>query len=182
MPLYTAGHGTRPFEELVVLLGEAGVGRVVDVRRFPGSRRNPHFGREALETALPERGIGYEWWGETLGGRRRSPAGLSRHPAWREPSFGAYADYMDTPGFRDALQGLLDSLSTAPTTAVMCAETLWWHCHRRLIADAAELAGVDVVHLIGAGQRHRHALHPAVRSGRDGWPVYDVGVDRPLTR
>jgi uncharacterized protein (DUF488 family) len=182
MPLYTVGHGTRPQEELVAALHDAAIGRLVDVRRFPGSRRNPHFGREALETALPDFGIAYQWWGETLGGRRRAPTGLSRHPAWREPSFGSYADYMDTPTFRDALRSLLDSLPTAPATAVMCAETLWWRCHRRLIADAAELAGVEVVHLIGTGHRQRHALHPAVRAGSDGWPVYDVGVDRPLIR
>lgn len=197
MQLYTIGHGTRSSEELVAALAAAGVGRLVDVRRYPGSRRNPQFSRDELAEALPASGVGYEWWGEELGGRRRSPGktgsgtaaggtgaspGVSRHPAWQDPAFRAYADYMDTPAFREALVRLTGSLDTAPPAAVMCAETLWWRCHRRLIADAATMRGVEVVHILGPQKTEPHRLNPAARRGDDGWPVYDVGVDRPLVR
>lgn len=179
MVLYTVGHGNRSLDELASILCDGGISRLVDVRRFPGSRRHPHFSRSGLEIELPARGIAYEWWGEELGGRRRSPAAESRHPAWRDPAFRAYADHMDTDEFRQALTGLLAASGDA-RVALMCAETLWWRCHRRLIADASVVRGTPVVHLLGAGRRQDHPLNPAVRVGTDGWPVYDVGVDRPL--
>jgi uncharacterized protein (DUF488 family) len=167
--LFTVGHGTRSVEELASLLADAGVQRLVDVRRFPGSRRHPHLSRASLERSLPAHGLTYEWC-EELGGRRsRAPA--SRHSAWRNQAFGGYADHMDTPAFRGAFARLL----AARPLAVMCAETLWWRCHRRLIADAAHLAGADVVHLVGPGRRESHRLHPAVRADEEGWPVYDGG-------
>lgn len=169
--LYTIGHGTRPVAELVDVLRESGVTTLIDVRRYPASRRNPQFERAHLAAELEAHGITYEWWGEQLGGRRKA-APRSRHPAWREPSFRAYADYMDTDEFKQAFDALLARAGDA-RTAVVCAETLWWKCHRRLLADAATLAGVSVVHL-GAGVPRTHALHPAVRS-EDGRPVYDVG-------
>jgi hypothetical protein len=129
---------------------------------------------------MPEGGVVYEWWGETLGGRRHAlPPDRSRHPAWREAAFRGYADYMDTDEFRRAFTELLDGGRTTPT-AVMCAETVWWRCHRRLLADAAVLRGVDVVHLgIGAEPRP-HVLHPSVRADDDGWPVYDAGTQLSL--
>jgi len=167
--LYTIGHGTRATDELVAVLRDAAVERLVDVRRFPGSRRNPHLSREALERNLP---VAYEWWGEELGGRRRG-APESRHPAWRNDAFRAYADWMDTPVFHDALDRLL--ADERPTT-VMCAETLWWRCHRRLIADAATLRGAEVVHLLDVGQPQAHVLHEAVRPDEEGCPVYDRGT------
>ena len=172
MTLYTVGHGTRTTEELLAVLQSAGVVRLADVRRFPGSRRNPHLSREALAADVP----GYEWWGEELGGRR-SRAAATRHPAWRNDAFRAYADYMDSAAFRDALVRLL---SAPEPTAVMCAETLWWNCHRRLIADAAVSQGVDVVHLLDVGKSQPHKVSDGYRVGDDGWPVYDVGADRPL--
>ena len=167
--LFTVGHGTRTTEELVAVLRDAGVERLVDVRRFPGSRRNPHLSREALAADLP---LAYEWWGEELGGRR-SGGTESRHPAWRNDAFRAYADWMDTPVFRQALDRLLGSVKP---TAVMCAETLWWRCHRRLIADAAVLRGADVRHILGVGDVQPHTLHESVRRDEDGWPVYDAGM------
>lgn len=167
--LFTVGHGTRTTDELVAVLRDAGVELLVDVRRFPGSRRNPHLSREALARDLP---VAYEWWGEELGGRR-SPVPDSRHPAWRNDAFRAYADWTDTPVFREAIARLV--APGTPPTAVMCAETLWWKCHRRLIADAAVVRGVDVTHLLGVGDQQPHPLHEAVRV-EDGWPVYDVGA------
>jgi uncharacterized protein (DUF488 family) len=178
--LYSVGHGNRSLDELVATLAGAGVGRLVDVRRFPGSRRHPQFGRAALEAELPGQGIAYDWRGDALGGRRQPGESASRHPAWRDPAFRAYADHSDTDEFRHAVSDLLDAAATDPPVAVMCAETLWWRCHRRLIADAATVRGATVVHLLGPGRSQAHVLHPSLRVGDDGWPVYDVGVDRPL--
>lgn len=156
-----------------------GVQRLVDVRRYPGSRRHPHLGYEALASALPDLGVTVEWWGEQLGGRRKG-AVASRHTAWRSEVFRAYADHMDSEEFRRAFDRLLASLPEGAPAAVMCAETLWWRCHRRLLADAAVLAGVEVVHLLDERTEHPHPLHPGVRAGDDGRPVYDVGVQGGL--
>jgi uncharacterized protein (DUF488 family) len=148
------GHGARSLDRLLAVLAEGGVARVADVRRYPGSRRHPHFGRAALEESLPAAGVAYEWWGDELGGRRK-PVEPSRHPEWRDPSFRAFADHMDTPEFAAALDRLLAGAGRTPT-AVMCAETLWWKCHRRLIADAVAARGVEVVHLLDVGTRQAH--------------------------
>jgi uncharacterized protein (DUF488 family) len=174
--VFTVGHGTRTTDELVTILESAGVGRVIDVRRFPGSRRHPHFSREALEVSMPERGIRYEWWGEDLGGRRSGSPKASRHVAWRNAGFQGYADYMDTERFRSALVRLADAARAEPPLAIMCAETLWWRCHRRLISDALHLRGVDVIHLMAPGVSQRHKLHPDMRADELGRPVYDVGA------
>lgn len=176
--IFTVGHGTRSAEELIEVLKPAGIEEVVDVRRFPASRRHPQFAREQLERWLPAAGIAYSWRGETLGGRRK-PAAASRHPAWRNAAFQGYADHIDTGGYRSAIAEL-EAEARDTRLAVMCAERLWWKCHRRLIADTLELRGSPVVHLIEPGSRQRHPLHPAVRSDRDGWPVYDLGVTREL--
>jgi uncharacterized protein (DUF488 family) len=173
--VFTVGHGTRSLDELVRVLAAAEVTRLVDVRRFPGSRRHPHFARKEMERSLPAAGIAYDWRGEELGGRRsRTEIGRpTRHPAWKNDGFRNYADYMDGDTFRAALRKL-ESDALGEPLAIMCAETLWWRCHRRLIADALTVDGVEVVHLIGAGESQRHKLHPAVRV-EDGRPVYDVG-------
>lgn len=151
---------------------------MVDIRRYPGSRRHPHFDRAALVADLPPVGIAYRWDGTDLGGRRarREP---SRHPAWRDESFRAYADHMDTLGFQTALERLMAEADIRPL-AVMCAETLWWRCHRRLVADASSVAGVEVVHLLDDGKRQAHVLHPALRVDDEGRPVYDVWVPGEL--
>jgi uncharacterized protein (DUF488 family) len=153
--LFTVGHGARSLDQFTAVLAPAGVGRVIDVRRYPGSRRHPQFARSALASELTGRGIGYDWWGEELGGRRR-PAEPTRHPEWRDPGFRGYADYMDTPQFGAALGRLLDDVDASPPLAIMCAETLWWRCHRRLIADAVVAAGVGVIHLLGPEQQQAH--------------------------
>ena len=170
MRVCTVGHGARPIEALLALLTDAGVDILVDVRRFPGSRRHPQFGRDALAAAVTSAGLRYTWQGETLGGRREARPG-SRHTALRNASFAAYADHMDTPAFRTAVDDLLDQATTA-LPAVLCAETLWWHCHRMLIADALLLRGATVSHLLEGGPQP-HRLTDGVRRDLDGWPVYD---------
>lgn len=179
MTLYTVGHGNRSLDELVGVLRAAGIGRLVDVRRFPGSRRHPHFARASLAIELPRAGILYDFRGDELGGRRRGVAG-SRHPAWRDPSFRAYADHMDTPAFREAIGRLEADAAAGPPLAFMCAETLWWHCHRRLIADALVVRGREVVHLLGLTERQSHPLHPDLRVDEEGRPVYDLHVTGEL--
>jgi uncharacterized protein (DUF488 family) len=108
-----------------------------------------------LAVDLPRLGISYEWWGEELGGRRR-PADPTRHPEWRDPGFRGFADYMDTDAFGAALERLLAASASGPLLAIMCAETLWWRCHRRLIADAAVAAGAEVRHLLAIGKIQPH--------------------------
>lgn len=159
--IFTVGHGTRTLDELVRVVRSVDVELIVDVRRFPGSRRHPHFAREELELTLPTNNVSYDWRGETLGGRRSSRDGppTTRHPAWRNAGFRNYADYMDTQTFRDALMELERDAETTPL-AIMCAETLWWRCHRRLIADALTVEGLDVLHLVDAGKTQTHVLHP----------------------
>lgn len=172
---FTIGHGTRSTDELAGALRAAGVGRLVDVRRHPGSRRSPHLSREALAESLPERGILYDYRGDALGGRRRSVA-TTRHPAWRVESFRAYADYMDTEPFRRALERLEEDARRGPPLAIMCAETPWWRCHRRLISDALAVDGFDVVHILDEHRREPHRVHPDLRVDQEGRPVYDAGA------
>jgi uncharacterized protein (DUF488 family) len=178
--VYTIGHGTRAVHELLEMLHSAGVGRLVDVRRFPGSRRHPQFNKDGLADCLAGAGIDYDWRGEELGGRRKKAPGPSRHSALRNASFVAYADYMDTEEFRAALERLQTDAGADPPLAIMCAETLWWRCHRRHIADALQLEGIDVVHLLGVASRQAHKLHPAMRADDHGRPLYDVGASAQL--
>jgi uncharacterized protein (DUF488 family) len=177
--IYTVGHGTRTLAEFVEVVRTPPVDKIVDVRRFPGSRRHPHFSREVLEATLPSHGIEYEMWGEVLGGRRDSRETESRHYAWRNDSFRAYADHMDTDEFQRALDDL-ERAAAETRLAVMCAERLWWNCHRRLIADALTLRGHDVVHLMDPATQQPHKLHENVRADPDGLAVYDVGVTAEL--
>jgi uncharacterized protein (DUF488 family) len=170
----TVGHGTRPIEAFLAVVREASVTTLVDIRRFPGSRRHPQFGLDAFAAAVRGQGIGYEWQGEALGGRRAARAG-SRHTALRNAAFAGYADHMDTPAFRAAVDALVARAQTE-RPAIMCAETLWWHCHRMLVADALTMRGARVVHLQKAGSQQPHRLHTTVRRGGDGWPVYDVAT------
>jgi uncharacterized protein (DUF488 family) len=172
--VFTIGHGTRSANELIEVLRASRIEQLADVRRFPGSRRHPHFSREEMQGWLLAAGITYSWRGEELGGRRSRTGGVSRHPAWRNAAFQGYADHTESETYRSAIERL-EAESTTTRLAVMCAETLWWRCHRRLIADTLELRGTHVVHLLNPGTEQRHVLHPAVRLDEDGWPVYDVG-------
>ncbi|HEV8255200.1 MAG TPA: DUF488 domain-containing protein [Vicinamibacteria bacterium] len=166
---YTIGHSTRAIDELVDLLKENGIRLLVDVRRFPGSRRYPHFGREALAAALGKSGIGYRHEPD-LGGRRE-PAPRSPNTAWRVAGFRGYADHMATTVFQDAL-GRVKAAAARQPTAVLCAEALPWRCHRQLVADALVADGFEVRHIMGRGQVQPHALHPAAQRTLAGHLVY----------
>jgi uncharacterized protein (DUF488 family) len=172
--VFTVGHGARALEELIALVESAHVETYVDVRRFPGSRRHPQFSSDAMERGLRAAGIGYEWWGEGLGGRRPAKR-ETPHVAWREAGFRGYADYMDTAAFSEALEAL-ETKALRERVAIACSETLWWRCHRRLIADVLRLHGFTVVHLITAANRQNHPDNPILRVGETGRPVYDVGA------
>ena len=163
----TLGHGTRSTDELVGLLRDAGIQTLIDVRRFPTGRRQPHLAREALSESLPGAGVQYEWWGESLGGRRR-PSPDAQATGWRNPAFAAYEEHMATTEFRDALAALEQRARRGERLAIMCAETVWWRCHRRLIADALVRDGLAVEHLIDRvpGRPHPDQARPP-RSSRN---------------
>jgi uncharacterized protein (DUF488 family) len=175
--MFTFGHGTLDAERFAALLRDAGVELVADVRAFPGSRRHPHFGRDAMGGWLPDEGLAYRWI-QALGGRRRPVPG-SAHVALRNESFRAYADHMETALFAGGVAELID-VAGGTTTAVLCSESLWWRCHRRLLADHLVLVDdVEVVHLLHDGRQTPHAPTDGVR--RDGGRlVYDAGVPPAL--
>jgi uncharacterized protein (DUF488 family) len=152
MLVHTIGHGTRPAEELVEILLGAGVRTLVDVRRFPGSRRNPQFGHDALEATLTDAGIAYRH-AEALGGRLKGEPGEERFSCIRVAAFRSYAARMGTAGWQEALAEAL----AEPAPCLMCAETLWVRCHRRLIAELLVARGHPVVHLLGIGRSEPHA-------------------------
>lgn len=166
--IYSIGHGNRSFEELVESLRAHGVVRLCDVRSFPGSRRHPQFGRESLERTLPAAGIEYIWM-KSLGGRRKAQPN-SPNTAWRVEGFRAYADYMETSAFASAIAQLIDLARERPT-AYMCAERLWWQCHRRLLSDALAVRGLDVVHILEANKTEPHHLTEFLRV-TDGHLLY----------
>jgi uncharacterized protein (DUF488 family) len=173
--MLTAGHGTATAEALTALLTEAGVTIVADVRRFPASRRHPQFDREAMTAWLAEAGIAYRWE-PRLGGRRPVPPD-SADVALRNDAFRGYAAHMRSAAFSSAL----DEVLALDGVAVLCAESLWWRCHRRLIADAAVLLrGVEVRHLGHDGRLTAHAPTEGVRI-EGGGLVYDVGVTGRLS-
>lgn len=175
MKVRTVGHGTASADEFADLLTGAGITELVDVRRFPGSRRHPQFGSDAMATWLPEAEIGYRHF-ESLGGRRRL-ASNSVNIGLRNEQFRAYGDHMATDEFLD---GVAELFRVDGSVAVMCAESVWWRCHRRLLADHLVLVeGVDVEHLF---HDRRLAAHPPTPEARpvDGHVVYDVGAARAL--
>lgn len=157
---YTIGHSARPIERFIDLLRWQHIALVVDVRRFPGSRRYPQFNSAPLAQSLEASGIGYRPARE-LGGRR-SPRRDSRNTAWKNASFRGYADYMETPEFAAALDRLLADSATQPT-AIMCAEAVWWQCHRALIADALKVRGVEVLHILDGPKLAEHPYTAAAR-------------------
>ncbi|GIF16319.1 hypothetical protein Ate01nite_63510 [Actinoplanes teichomyceticus] len=166
------GHGTAGRDELAALFTGAGLDRVVDVRRYPGSRHHPHVGVEALSRWLPEAGIAYRA-DQRLGGRRRLPP-ESPDIWWRVEAFRAYAAHMRTAEFHEAVDELLTDIR-AGTTAVMCSETLWWRCHRRLIADfVSEIHGFPVRHLDHRGRLARHRVAAGARWRSPDELVYDA--------
>ena len=176
--LFTFGHGTATAERMTDLLRGAGVAVLVDVRTAPGSRRHPHVARAELERWLPEAGIAYRW-DKRLGGFRKATQD-SPDTAWREDMFRGYAAHMRAEDFQAAMDEVL-AQAAADRTVVMCAESLWWRCHRRLLADfAAAARGVPVRHLLHDGRIEEHRLSPGLRRRDDGLLVYDAGQESLL--
>ena len=155
--LWTIGHSTREWPVFMQMLGEAGIEVLVDVRRFAGSRRNPQYSPLAMDPALRAGGIDYLPMPE-FGGRRMVQPG-SPNTAWRVAAFRGYADYMAVDAFVQARKHLM-ALATDRRCAVMCAEAVWWRCHRRLIADDFSLRGWQVLHLMAPGKQQPHPLNP----------------------
>jgi uncharacterized protein (DUF488 family) len=171
--LVTFGHGTASAERITELLRGAEVAGVVDIRIAPGSRRHPHVARAELERWLPGSGICYRW-DKRLGGFRR-PAPGSPDVAWREDMFRGYAGHMRTSEFLAAAAELIAEARTR-RVAAMCSESLWWRCHRRLLADFASVArGMPALHLMHDGRLQEHRPSPGLRLTDDGLLVYDAG-------
>ena len=178
MRIWTIGHSTRGIDEFISLLKENEIKLLVDVRAFPGSKRYPQFNKEALAKSLNAHGIRYEHFPE-LGGKRKSKPD-SRNTAWRNASFRGYADYMETEQFQKGVERLLafarsDGLGsrrnerdgreavTPCAIAIMCAEAVWWRCHRSLIADYLKARGVEVLHILSANKVEPHPYTSAAR-------------------
>ena len=154
--LWTIGHSTRQWEVFVGMLADAGIEVLADVRRFAGSRRNPQFSRDAMPDALAAAGIRY-WSLPALGGRRDPVAGTP-NTAWRVAAFRGYADHLASAEYIAAREALM-AVALRERTCVMCAEALWWQCHRRLIADDFVARGWTVLHLLAPGKTEPHALN-----------------------
>ena len=163
MRVFTVGHGTRPIDELLDVLDEADVKTLVDVRRFPSSRRHPQFNQPQLSAALEGAGLGYRHAVE-LGGRRSSEPGEERFSCIRVAAFRSYAARIASAEWQDALAAALEE----PEPCFMCAETLWWRCHRRLIAELLSARGHEVVHLLKPGHNEAHRPWEPISETRDG--------------
>jgi uncharacterized protein (DUF488 family) len=178
--VYTVGHSIHTIEEFIALLRAHEIEDLVDVRRFPGSRRYPHFGGDALRRFLEKEGIGYRHALE-LGGRR-APARDSKHTAWRSASFRAYADHMETPSFQHELGQLIDA-TASQRQAIMCAEAVPWRCHRQLISDSLTAHGIEVRHILSPSRADIHTLTPFARVLSNGMLEYrEVGPLGDLRR
>jgi uncharacterized protein (DUF488 family) len=158
--VWTIGHSTRPLQVFLELLAGYGIEALADVRRFPGSKRHPHFAQDALSACLEAEGITYRWL-PSLGGRRR-PRANSPNTAWRNASFRGYADHLGSAEFSSGLDELLE-LSARRRTTLMCAEALWWRCHRALIADVLCIRGIEVLHILDEQSAVRHPYTSAAR-------------------
>jgi len=161
MRIWTIGHSTRAIDEFISLLEENQIKLLADVRAWPGSKRYPQFNKDALAESLNAHGIGYQHFPE-LGGKRKSKPD-SRNTAWRNASFRGYADYMETEQFQKGIERLLDVAVKAGAIAIMCAEAVWWRCHRSLIADYLKARGVEVLHVLGANKVELHPYTSAAR-------------------
>jgi uncharacterized protein (DUF488 family) len=159
--IWTIGHSTRKIDIFTSLLQGCGIKMVADVRSWPGSRRYPQFNKEALSQFLEEYRIRYEHFPE-LGGRRK-PRPDSRNTVWRNAAFRGYADYMETEEFHKSAERLLDLASESGPTAIMCAEAVWWRCHRALISDYLKSRSIEVIHILDAGKTEPHPYTSAAR-------------------
>jgi uncharacterized protein (DUF488 family) len=169
--LFTIGHSNRSFDEFLSLLKKFQIETVVDIRRYPSSRKFPHFNRETLQKLLSGQGIEYLWL-EALGGRRHGAQNeQSPNLGLTSPAFRSYADYMATDQFRAAVTTLL-STAAASRTAVMCAEKLYWKCHRRLLCDYLTAQGTDVKHIVEEANLIDHKLTPSAVVTDDSTVTY----------
>lgn len=159
--IWTIGHSTRPIDSFVSLLGQNGIKAVADVRLYPGSKRYPHFGKEPLIHSLGEAGISYLHFPE-LGGRRK-PQPDSKNTVWRNEAFRGYADYMETQEFNTAIERLAQFAQQAGPVAIMCAEAVWWRCHRSLISDYLKAQGMEVLHILDTNKTEAHPFTSAAR-------------------
>lgn len=168
--IWTIGHSTRTLEIFLDLLAVYRIEAVADVRRFPGSRRYPHFAKDALAETLPTHGIVYQWL-PRLGGRRPVRPD-SPNDGWRNASFRGYADYLASAEFAEGLDELL-ALAGERRTAIMCAEAVWWRCHRALIADVLRVRGIEVIHILDATHSTVHPYTSPARivEGRLTYPL-----------
>jgi uncharacterized protein (DUF488 family) len=175
--IFTIGHSTRPIDEFLALLHEAGVNLLVDVRSIPRSRTNPQFNADALPGSLGNAGIGYRHL-PALGGLRHRKKGASTSPNmfWHVAAFRNYADYAATTAFRTGLNELL-ALSHDHCCAIMCAEAVWWRCHRRIIADYLLAEGVPVMHIMGSGKFDPAKLTPGAHVLTNGTLAYPAAED-----
>jgi len=171
--IWTIGHSTRKIDFFISLIEANGIKLVVDVRKLPGSKRYPQFNKDALDASLDECGIAYEHFPD-LGGRRKSKPD-SRNTAWRNAAFRGYADYMETGEFRNAAERLVDLANQVGPAVIMCAEAVWWRCHRALIADYLKTRGVEVTHIIDLNKAEPHPFTSAARliNGELSYPAND---------
>jgi uncharacterized protein (DUF488 family) len=158
--IWTVGHSTRSSQEFNEILLAYGIDALIDVRSFPGSRRYPHFNKHELSRAVEAIGILY-FHCPQLGGRRR-PSPHSKNAAWKNASFRAYADHMESEEFKQGIEELIH-LAQKKRAAIMCAEALWWRCHRSLIADFLKANGVEVIHIVDGGHTEKHPYTTAAR-------------------
>lgn len=156
--LWTIGHSTRPIDVFVALLSAHGIEAIADVRRHPGSRRQPQYQPDALQESLRQAQVEYHWM-SALGGRRKATA-IGHATAWKNASFQGYAEYIDTDEFVEGLRQLL-AIAATKRTAIMCAEALWWRCHRRLIADVLVTSGNAVWDIMDRGAEPHRLIEPA---------------------
>lgn len=171
--IWTIGHSTHTIDQLVAMLHSFGIGLVADVRTYPGSRRYPHFNKEALEFSLAKNNIQYVHLKE-LGGRRK-PNPDSKNTMWRNDAFRGYADYMETDAFQKGIEQL-QRLAFGQRTAYMCSEAVWWRCHRSLISDYLKFMGWTVMHIMNKGKAEEHPYTSAARFA-DGKITYRKEAD-----
>lgn len=176
LQIWTVGHSTRSSEEFVALLLAYEIHRLIDIRRYPGSRRYPHFNSDCLAESLSAAGLGYEHLPE-LGGRRRARPD-SPNGGWKNTSFRGYADYMQTEEFRRAVEELI-ACGNKERTVIMCAEAVPWRCHRSLVADALLIRGWEITHILGTGQAQLHRLTSFAVVQGDGLVYPAPAADTP---
>ena len=166
--IWTIGHSTHPLEEFIEWLKAHRIEALTDIRRYPGSRRYPHFNKDALEISLPKNGISYYHF-ENLGGRRKARPDSVNH-VWRHPSFRGYADYMETKEFRATVEEL-KQIASEKRISLMCSEAVWWSCHRAMVSDYLKVQDCEVLHIMSLDKTTEHPFTKPAKN-IDGRLVY----------